>query len=194
MKKDINFFTAYYTDEKQKKSLSNGTAISILVSSFIVIMMISIAGVLTLEMNKDRQKIKGIQAFLTRSDIESQLKELELKQKQVGALTQYNEALLVAGNQIQDIPVIDQSLFSSIAKVMPQSLSITQISYNQGKMTLKCKTTEQKDISNFVHSLRTVKQVHEVVYKGYQTNDNTTYECVLDLVLKAGGGMSENNQ
>ena len=181
--KEINFYEAYKQLEKSNKNLSSTTHIGIFTLAGQVIIGGSIVGYYLLSGRHNYQVSESLLRPYSQPDMIQKLKSLYDISEQIERFKSSSIRLKEIGTQVESLPKLDKTFWNSIMKQMPAHMVVRQVTYQAGNINLECETILEQEILDFVYHLRKLSHVQEVLYTGYQIQDNSYYFTV-NLVLK----------
>ena len=105
----------------------------------------------------------------------------------IAALNGYNKAAHEVTSEVNTNPRPDSELLQNITSMEPSDITISDISYNSGLMTLVCTCTNNKSPGIFVHMLSQSGKFVTVNYQKLYSSDGKTFTFSVMITLKGGG-------
>ena len=183
--KAINFYKVYKQIEKTNKKLSKITLVGGFVLAGQVIIGGSLASYTLLSAKHNDQLAEQIILPYTQPTMVEKLRLLHNMSEEAESLKQSLAQLQEGADQVKGMPKLDQVFWNQLTRQMPESVVITNLSYQSGYMNLVCEANLEQDLLDFVHQLRQLEQVEEVSYTGYAF-ETPIYQFSIQILWKGG--------
>lgn len=164
--RDINLFEGIKKSAPQKKtSRAVSTGLIILILSAVALG--GIYGWLRYtETNLDKQIASLNQEISGKSDEFESSGETGVKQKKLMGWQTYNNALAALTDNVKTYPKLDLALLNDIAKRMPSDVTVQNLAYQNGVLSLDCLANNVDSPAAFVYSIKESAYIDTVNYKG----------------------------
>lgn len=186
MRREINFFSVYRAPQESDSAKKfNIAAASLIFASLFIILSVFVflkaSGEAVLSENQKEQ------AYLKSSEVLETKKNLENAAARLSAILSYKQAAQRVSNGFESLPKPDSEILAAAASKMPSDVTVTDIDYNKGTLTLSCTGTSEYSPAVFVHSLEESAEFRAVNYTGLTRNsDGGGYSFTVRMTLKGG--------
>lgn len=157
--RDINFFS-YYQDKKQKKRdfkiyfyIAYGLLALVILTTF----AINVSKIIFL--NKD---IKDYTDKLSKTEVQSQLKEADKISGEIAVLSKYESQLSDIANSVTKNDIVTDDLLNDICGAIPSDVSFKDFKIEGYDITISGITHTRLAIGEFEHNLRELSKIKDV--------------------------------
>lgn len=180
--KDLNFFSIYQTNRKERKDNKQ----------YIYIIAAVVAGVVffTLAWNVVKiimlyNEIKSYNAKYNAEDFQRQLNEANTINDKLGILTEYEGSLSEVVKAVNKNDIVDEKLLVDISNAVPGDISFTEWKTENYQITMKGTSHSRAAVAELEHNLRELSQfkfVHvDKIKTGETVGDDYTFEMTTIL-------------
>jgi type IV pilus assembly protein PilN len=183
--KDLNFFSAYNGDNKQKRGFEIYFCITAGIVGALIILNAIIGGVKIFMVHRS---ISQYNLKLNETEFKEQLSEAENINKKIEVLSNYEGAVSEVISNVKKDDIVTDGLLNDISGNMPKEVTFKDFDINGYDVTIKGSTNTRSAIGEFEHNLcqlAEIKSVHvDKIAKSNTVGEDYTFEmtCILKEV------------
>lgn len=181
--KDLNFFAPYQNKTKETINANKyfyGAAV-IVGALIIVSLAFNVIKLFIVE-----KQIKDINEKLNASEIQTELKEAENVNSQIGVLTQYNNALNDVAKNVSDRNNVSDEILNDINANVPSDILFKSIDTENNTIKIKGTASDWTSVAEYKHNLSEVPRMQAVTVNSIDSAGAVEGEYSFDIkcVLK----------
>lgn len=178
MKRDINFFSSYQGQKKEKLNKN------IYVYSLVGFLVALILGTLiwnSINLFIVKKQITNYETKLNEPNIQEKIKESEEVNKKVDILDKYNNGLISISNGVNSRNIVTTNIINMISATLPTEVSFNSINITNTDITIQAVSTNRTAIGEIQYNLKTLPNVEEVYIGAISGDDKYTFDIKCTL-------------
>lgn len=189
MRRDINFFSVYRPSQSSSElDKFKILSLSLLAGSLLVVLVAFSSIKIT-----DISVIQGINsenAYLKNASVSEAKAQLESTKAKLEVLNAYLAGAKAASSEYAKIPKPDSQILKTIEGMEPDDVSVSNISYTGGVLSLSCQCKNDQSPAVFVHTLKESGKFANVNYSGMAKDSDKSgnFKFTTVITLKGGAG------
>lgn len=182
--RDINFFEPYKSRSKGENSTYYYKIIGLVVILLIVsTFSINISRILILE-----REIANYEEQLNKESIQDKVKEAEIINTQLNALTKYETDLDTVLTSVEDRDIVSNQILEDIDSTVPKNVDFKTMNINHELINIQAVTTSRQAIGEIQHNLKNISYISDVHIESISSSESLQGEYSFNIKCYLNGG------
>ena len=181
--KDLNFFAPYQNKKKENINANKYFYGAALLVGVVIIVSLAFNVIKLIILEK---QTNNIQEKLNASEIQTELKEAENINSQIGVLTQYSNALTDVAKNVNDRNNVSDVILNDINSNVPSDILFKSIDTENNTIKIKGTANDWTSVAEYKHNLSELPRMQDVTINSIDSAGAVEGEYSFDIkcVLK----------
>lgn len=149
--KDLNFFSIYQSNAKERKDDSY----PLYILGAIVVLIIFVHGAYTgVKFFYINTETKEYNEQLELPETKQKIAEAEIINDKLNLLTKYNDTLVEVDAAAKKVDVVTDDFLIDVSKSVPKDMTFTKWSSRDSELTIEGTSTSRTSVAEFVHNIK----------------------------------------